>query len=361
MELELLLKMIFNQFKVESSFKDFQTFSSGHINDTYLILTEKKTNYILQKLNGNVFKNANEVIENKIKIAKFLEKKNVKTIQFIQTKNNLNYYKDSESNLWNLSVYIEESETFLQVKSNKMAYEAGKVTGGFLSETNNFKEELFEVLPNFHSMSFRFQQFEESLLNGNQIRKQESKEWIDFIFSVKEEMFLIENAIKENKIPLRVTHNDTKISNILFDKNQEAICLIDLDTVMKGTLLFDYGDALRTIASTASEDVTDLNKVEFNLDYFKNYTKGFLEKLHKNISKTELEYLPLSIKTMTFIIGLRFFTDFLNDDVYYKANYKKHNFDRAKNQFTLVKRIKENRQEIVDFIKETSSFLDLKS
>lgn len=359
MELELL-KNIFSQFKVENSFKSFKTFNSGHINNTYLILTNSKPNYILQKLNGNVFTKATEVIENKIKLASFLETKNVKTIQFLKTKNNLNYYKDEEGSLWSLSLYIESSKTFLQVVSSKMAYEAGKITGEFLSETNNFNNDLVEVLPDFHSMDFRFQQFEESLLNGNQIRKQESKEWIDFIFSVKEEMFQIEEVIKVNKLPIRVTHNDTKISNILFDNNQNAICLIDLDTVMNGTLLFDYGDALRTIASTASEDEINLNKIDFNVEYFKNYTRGFLEKLNKNISKIELEFLPVSIKIMTFIIGLRFFTDYLNDDVYYKANYKKHNLDRAKNQFTLVKRIKENQQEIVDFIRETSGFLDLK-
>ena len=361
MELELLLKNIFSQFKEESSFKSFQTFSSGHINDTYLILTETKPYYILQKLNGNVFKKAVEVIENKTKIANFLEQKGVKTIQFLKTKNHQNYYKDNEGNLWSLSYYIENSETFLQVTSNKIALEAGKVTGEFLSKTNNFKEELVEVLPDFHSMNFRFQQFEEALLGGNEKRKQESKEWIDFIFSVKEEMFQLENAIEKKEIPLRVTHNDTKISNILFDKNQNAICLIDLDTVMLGTIHFDYGDALRTICSTALEDETNLGKVDFNMEYFKNYTEGFLSTIKDNISKEELNYLPISIKTMTFIMGLRFFTDYLNNDVYYKANYKNHNLDRAKNQFTLVKRIKKNQQKITGFIREITSDLVLKS
>ena len=360
MELELSLKNIFSQFKVESSFKSFQTFSSGHINDTYLIITNTKPYYILQKLNGNVFKKAVEVIENKTKVASFLEQREVKTIQFIQTKNNRKYYKDDEGNFWNLSKYIEDSETFLQVTSTKIAFESGKITGEFLSETNRFKGELVDVLPDFHSMSFRFQQFEESLLNGNQIRKKESKEWIDFIFSVKEEMFVLEKAIQKKEIPLRVTHNDTKISNILFDKKQIAICLIDLDTVMLGTIHFDYGDALRTICSTALEDEANLNEIDFNIEYFKNYTQGFLSTIKDNISKEELNYLPISIKIMTFIMGLRFFTDYLNDDVYYKANYKNHNLDRAKNQFTLVKRIKENQQEITDFIRKESSFLGLK-
>lgn len=356
MELKILLENIFIQFKTESNFKNFKTFSSGHINDTYLVVTNSKPYYILQKINGNVFKKAAEVIENKVKVAKFLEEKSVKTIQFVKTKENKNHHIDSEGNLWNLSIYIENSKTFLHTESNKIAYEAGKITGQFLSETSSFKDSLVEVLPDFHSMSFRFQQFEEALLNGNEKRKEENTVWIDFISSVKEEMLMIDNLIKKNDIPQRVTHNDTKISNILFDDQENAICLIDLDTVMLGTILFDYGDALRTICSTAQEDETNLSKVDFNMEYFKNYTRGFLSAIKENITINELTYLPISIKTMTFIMGIRFFTDYLNNDVYYKAKYTTHNLDRAKNQFTLVKRLKENQQEIVNFIKVNSNF-----
>lgn len=356
MELKILLENIFTQFNTKSVFKKFKTFSSGHINDTYLVVTNSKPYYILQKINGNVFKKAAEVIENKVKVAKFLEEKSVKTIQFVKTKENKNHHIDSEGNLWNLSIYIENSKTFLHTESNKIAYEAGKITGQFLSETSSFKDSLVEVLPDFHSMSFRFQQFEEALLNGNEKRKEENTVWIDFISSVKEEMLMIDNLIKKNDIPQRVTHNDTKISNILFDDQENAICLIDLDTVMLGTILFDYGDALRTICSTAQEDETNLSKVDFNMEYFKNYTRGFLSAIKENITINELTYLPISIKTMTFIMGIRFFTDYLNNDVYYKAKYTTHNLDRAKNQFTLVKRLKENQQEIVNFIKVNSNF-----
>ena len=351
MELEKELKYVFSQFKTATSFKNFKTINSGHINDTYLIFTTKKPNYILQKINGQVFKNASQVIENKIKISKFLEKQKVKTLNFISTKNNKFYVKDEDDNCWNLSIYIEESQTFLEVKSPKVAFEAGKITGSFLAKTLKFDGELTETLPNFHSMSFRFQEFENSLKNASQKRKEKAKNWIDFALSKKEEMLVLEAAIIQKEIPFRVTHNDTKVSNILFDKNKNAICMIDLDTVMKGVIHFDYGDALRTICNTATEDEIDINKIDFNFDYFRNYTTGFLESMADTISKNELKFLPISIKIMTFIMGLRFLTDYLNNDIYYKTNYKEHNLDRAKNQFTFVKKIAENQQEINNFIR----------
>lgn len=350
MELEIRLKNILSHFSIENNFESFSTFSSGHINDTYLIITNKSPNYILQRLNGNVFKKAEEVIQNKIKISQFLQTKKTKTIDFIETIDGGFSFKDEKGFFWSLSLFIENSQTFLYVKSKEIAFEAGKITGQFLANTSAFKNSLVEILPNFHSMYFRFSQFDKAFANTSIKKKDEAKEWIDFTTSVREEMLTLENAIQRKKIPLRITHNDTKISNILFSKEQKAICLIDLDTVMKGIIHFDYGDALRTICNTTKEDEQDLSKVDFNLDYFKNYTKGFLESLHQNISKNEISYLPLSPKIMTFIMGLRFLTDFLNNDIYYKTNYKNHNLDRAKNQFTLVKKIKEKQQEITNYI-----------
>ena len=203
-------------------------------------------------------------------------------------------------------------------------------------------------------MFFRFQEFENSLKIASQKRKEKAKKWIDFALSKKEEMMVLEAAIIQKEIPFRVTHNDTKIANILFDKNKNAICMIDLDTVMKGVIHFDYGDALRTICNTAKEDEMDTNKIDFNFDYFRNYTTGFLESMVGSISKNELKFLPVSIKIMTFIMGLRFLTDYLNNDMYYKTSYKEHNFDRAKNQFTFVKKIAEDQEKITIFFKKIS-------
>jgi thiamine kinase-like enzyme len=149
-------------------------------------------------------------------------------------------------------------------------------------------------------------------------------------------MHILQELKEAGKIPVRVTHNDTKISNSLFDKDHKGICMIDTDTVMSGIIHYDFGDAIRTICNTAAEDEKDLSKVEFNLEYYKAYEKGFLERTKDSLSETELKYLSLAAKTMIFIMGIRFLTDYLNNDIYYKTNYPEHNLDRAKNQFKLI-------------------------
>ncbi len=154
--------------------------------------------------------------------------------------------------------------------------------------------------------------------------------------SYKEEMHILQELKERGEIPTRVTHNDTKISNSLFDKNNKGICMIDTDTVMPGIIHYDFGDAIRTICNTAAEDEKDLSKVKFNLDYYKAYEKGFLEQTKDTLSEVELKHLPLAAKTMIFIMALRFLTDYLNNDIYYKINYLEHNLDRAKNQFKLM-------------------------
>lgn len=351
MELEKKIASIFSQFQTNQRYKGFKTFNSGHINDTFLILTQEEINYVLQRINTNVFKKATDVIHNKIKITQHLSKKGIQTIHFIPTKENIYYLVDNDNHLWNLSKYIENSQTFLKVESNDIAYQAGLITAEFLAQTSDYEDHLIEVLPNFHSMSFRFQEFQNVLASASKTRKEKAQKWIDFALASKEEMMVLDRAINQKEIPLRVTHNDTKISNVLFDKNNKAICLIDLDTVMKGCLHFDYGDALRTICNTTNEDEANTSVINFNLDYFKSYTQGFLQNLAKTISKKEVAYLPKSIQIMTFIIGLRFLTDYLNNDVYYKTKHPEHNLDRASNQFTLVKKIKEQEPFIENFIK----------
>ncbi|CAL2103279.1 Phosphotransferase family enzyme [Tenacibaculum sp. 190130A14a] len=350
MELNQRLSYIFNLFDTNHSFKNFQTFSSGHINDTYLIYTYSTQQYVLQQLNGTVFKNAKDVIQNKVAISQYLIEKGSETIQFLPTKNSEFYILDKNNQFWCLSKYIQNSQTFLKATSNTVAFQAGFATGKFLNDTTNFTGILIETLPKFHSMEFRFQEFQKALTLAIKERIDKAKKYIDFVHKYIDEMLVIDKALENKRIPLRVTHNDTKISNILFDRNEHAICMIDLDTVMLGCIHFDYGDALRTICSTANEDETDLKKVDFNLDYFKNYTIGFFQSLKNTLTQTEIELLSHGPKIMTFIMGLRFLTDYLNNDVYYKTLYSEHNLDRAINQFTLVSKIIENKNDIVQFI-----------
>ena len=170
---------------------------------------------------------------------------------------------------------------------------------------------------------------------------EKAKKYIELVWSLRDEMHIIQNLKESGEIKLRVTHNDTKISNVLFDANNKGLCVIDTDTVMPGVVHYDFGDAIRTICNSAAEDETDLDKVNFNLEYYNAYTKGFLEEVASALSPTELKYLPLGAKTMIFIMALRFLTDFLNGDTYYKTKYPEHNLDRAKNQFKLIESMSE--------------------
>lgn len=354
------LERIFKQFQVVTEFVSFEELNAGHINDTFLIKTAQSPNYVLQKLNGAVFKDGDKLIANKFLISNHLQVKLAqlpfseiqrRVLCFVASKTGDFFYQDAARNYWNLSVFIEDSITYEKTPNAEIAYEAGKATGIFLALTADFKaDKLTSILPDFHSVSKRFLQFKEALGNTSEERKEQAKELIDFTNSYIDEMLVLDTAIQLKKLPLRVTHNDTKISNILFSKDHKALCLIDTDTVMEGVIHFDYGDAIRTICNTSDEDCSEINKIEFHFEYFKKYTMGFSKELQQNISPEELKYLPISIQIMPFIMGLRFLTDYLSNDVYYKTNYEHHNFDRSKNQYTLVQKIKEKYSEIEDFI-----------
>jgi len=340
------LKKTFNQFEHGAKFVTYVELASGHINDTYLIKTEIKPYFILQRINHEVFKCVPELVANKVKISSYLQEKmsslpekEIKrhVISFIGAKNGDMYYVDKNGNFWNMMLYIDKSKTFEIVTHEKVAYEGGKLFGEFLHLTRDFDAtELYEVIPNFHDMSSRYSQFEEALKVASAERINQTKLYIEKVKNLKEEMHILQHLKEKGKIPLRVTHNDTKISNALFDLNDRGLCVIDIDTVMPGIIHYDFGDAIRTICNTTTEDETNLDLVNFNLAYYKAYLKGFLEKIETTLSPLELKYLPLGAKTIIFIMALRFLTDYLNGDIYYKIKYKEHNFDRAKNQFKLL-------------------------
>ncbi|MFD0760940.1 phosphotransferase enzyme family protein [Lutibacter aestuarii] len=345
MELEHL-KKVFNQFNHSTNFLNHKELVSGHINDTYLIETSGDSKFVLQRINHLVFKDVPGLVTNKVNVSKHLLTKlkhlpknelKRRVLSFVPAKNGDYYYNDINGNYWNLMVFIEDSVTFETVKNEEVAYEGGKLFGRFLNLTSDFDaSKLTEVIPKFHDMSFRFSQFEESLKVATKERLTKAKDLIEKVHHLKEEMHIIQRLKESGEIQLRVTHNDTKISNALFDKNNKGLCVIDTDTVMPGVVHYDFGDAIRTICNTASEDEKNLELVNFNLDLYKAYTKGFLEEVESALTPTEIKYLPLAAKTMIFIMAIRFLTDYLNGNIYYKVAYPEHNFDRAKNQLKLI-------------------------
>lgn len=340
------LKSVFDEFEHNSEFHSYKELASGHINDTYLIITKKKPFFVLQRINHGVFKDVPGLIENKVAVSNHIKEKlkhlppkklKRRVLNFAKTKAGHSYHKDKDGNHWNLMYFIDKSVTHLIVTKKEIAYEGGKLLGQFLTLTSDFDaSKLVEVIPKFHDMSFRFEQFEDALKIASPERLEKAKDYIKRVADLKEEMHIIQNLKKSGEIKLRVTHNDTKISNALFNKKDKGLCLIDTDTVMPGVVHYDFGDAIRTICNTAAEDETNLDLVEFNLDYYKAYKKGFLKKMKTSISEIEMRYLPLSAKTMIFIMALRFLTDYLNNDIYYKTKYPEHNLDRSKNQFKLI-------------------------
>lgn len=345
------INFIFDQFVHNGEFESYQELASGHINDTYLIKTKKKPYFVLQRINHSVFKDVTGLIENKVAVSQHIQKKLKdlpkkeqyrRVLAFVKTKKGVSYYKDDSGNYWNLMYFIDDSLTFETVKDEEIAYEGGKLFGDFLNLTSDFDTaKLTEVIPKFHDMSFRYSQFQSALQSVSKARLYKSKSCIDRVMDLKKEMHILQKLKEAGDIKLRVTHNDTKISNALFTKDNKGLCVIDTDTVMPGIVHYDFGDAIRTICNTAAEDETNLDLVGFNVEYYKAYTKGFLEKMESSLSPLELKYLPLGAKTMIFIMAIRFLTDYLNNDIYYKTKYPEHNLDRAKNQFKLLQSMSE--------------------
>lgn len=337
---------IFNQFEHKFNFQSYSKLTSGHINETFLILTDACEHYVLQRINHNIFKNIPGLISNKVTVSNHLLKKlnylspqeiEKKVLCFIKVKGSENFYYSDGINYWNLMPYIKGGKTYEAVTSSAIAYEGGKLMGEFLNLTSDLAiSRLVEVIPKFHDMSFRLEQYKLALQSARVDRLKKAELYINRVSELRDEMQILQNLKETGKIPIRVTHNDTKISNMLFDEKDRGMCVLDIDTVMPGIIHYDFGDAIRTICNTASEDETDLSKVEFNLEFYQSYTRGFLEKTGEALTPIEIEYLPLAAKTMIFIIALRFLTDYLNNDVYFKTQYPGHNLDRAKNQFKLI-------------------------
>ncbi|TYA59161.1 aminoglycoside phosphotransferase family protein [Formosa maritima] len=326
--------------------------ASGHINDTYLINCSNDLKYILQNINNQVFNNLKDIISNKVLVTNHLKNEYDKisstyqTASFIKSKKDT-YYIEAYQGFWTLMEYIPNSKTIERAENEKQVFEAGKLFGNFISSTTTLDTDcIIETLPEFHSVPCRFLHFEAALKKASPVRMNHAKQLIDFVYKHKEEMFQLSELKNKNTFPLRVTHNDTKMSNILFNKGDNGLAIIDLDTVMPGIVHFDFGDSIRSICSNTVEDSEDLEQTFINMNFYNIYCKGFASETSMMFTPKEIEYLPLAVKTLIYIIGLRFLTDYLNNDVYYKTAYKTHNLVRAKNQMKLLQSVIENFDEV---------------
>jgi hypothetical protein len=308
-----------------------------------------------------VFKEPEKLMKNVEDITKHLKKKIIsvggdpdrETLNFIQTIDGKCFCHTSEGEFWRAYCFIEDAETYDAVENPNHFYSAGKALGKFQRLLSDFDANyLHETIPNFHNTEKRYFDFIEAVGTDAANRASLVKDEIKFVTERERDCSVITSKLKSGLIPLRVTHNDTKFNNVLIDtKTGEGICLIDLDTVMPGSYLYDFGDSIRFGTNTAAEDERDLDKVRLDLELFDCYTRGYLESVKDLLVAEELEYLPFSAKLMTFECGMRFLTDYLNGDTYFKIHRQNHNLDRARNQFKLVREM-EDKMELMKVITE---------
>lgn len=329
---------------------DYSLYGNGHINDTFLTRFRQADGtvlrYILQRMNHEVFKNPEQLMENIAGVTGFLREKIKKeqgnpdreTLNIVKTGEGNNFFRDSIGSYWRAYQFIEDATCFEKVKDSGSFYQSGFSFGHFQYLLSDYPAgTLHETIRDFHNTPVRFANLLKAVEEDKSGRVKEVKAEIDFVLEREKELHLLTDYYKEGKIPLRVTHNDTKLNNIMIDNvTGKGICVIDLDTVMPGFSVTDFGDSIRFGANTGEEDERDLSRISLDLELFEVYTRGFLEGCNRSLSETEINLLPAGARLMTLECGIRFLTDYLEGDTYFRIYREKHNLDRCRTQFKLA-------------------------
>lgn len=325
-------------------------YGNGHINDTFLLRYEtvdhSEKKYILQRMNHDIFRNPPLLMENIVHVTDHLRgiirsrggDPERETLNVLKTRDGASFFRDSGGSYWRVFPFIERSVCLEKVRNAKDFYDSAVAFGSFQKMLADFPAgTLHETIPNFHNTSSRFRDFRAAVQSGDRERAALARTEIAFALDRESETAVLTALLDAGALPLRVTHNDTKLNNILFDADTgKALCIIDLDTVMPGLSLYDFGDSIRFGASTGDEDEPDLDKVSLDLSLFEAFTKGYLEGCAGSLTAKEIEMLPMGAKLMTYECGIRFLADFLTGDTYFKVHRENHNLDRARTQFKLV-------------------------
>jgi thiamine kinase-like enzyme len=347
------LMTIFDSFAADGSFAEALPCGSGHIHDTFLIETSEKDidDYVLQRLNNKVFRNIPELQENIERVTKHMRRKlllvpgaDVKRecLTLIPAKNGKSWIVDEEGSFWRMFIYISDNRSYDIVDSPDKAFEGGRAIGRFQAFLADLPgKPLHETIPSFHDVEKRIDSFMFTLKNDPVGRVKETTGETDSILKRADDMRVIQRLGREGKIPVRITHNDTKFNNILFDVNGKSLCLIDLDTVMPGYFHSDFGDAIRTGANSAAEDEIELSKVKMDIDLFGAYAGGYLSETKNTLNSIEKEYLAFAPLLMTYEQALRFLTDYIDGDKYYRIHNKNHNIQRTRSQIRLLESMEE--------------------
>ena len=357
------VQKIIDHFQLDDIVTEAQAFGSGHINDTIRVRFAHGTpDVVLQRLNTSIFPDPAGLMENAVHVTEFLRDKLRKeggdwergTLTFVPVKDGGWIYQDEDGGVWRASYLIPGTMSYDLAENAEMFRSSGAAFGKFMADLSDFPAEtLHEVIPDFHNTVKRFATFKKALEADVCGRAESCRPEIDFVLSHELLAHEIVDRIADGRLPLRVTHNDTKINNILMDaKTGESVCILDLDTVMPGSALYDYGDSIRFGATHALEDETDLSKVDVDPELFRAYTEGYLSTTADRLTDEEKHCLLIGAMVITFETGMRFLTDYLDGDVYFKTARPQHNLDRARTQFKLVRDMEEKRELLEGIVKE---------
>ena len=362
--LENELKTISRHFQIYGEILHAEPLKIGHINETYTATYDQggtRVRYIHQKLNRNVFKNPAGVMKNIVRVTghirKTLESRNTpdltrRALVVIPTRDGEAYHENGHKDIWRTFVYVEGVQTHEAVQTPAQALQAGKAFGEFQNLLVDLPGgRLVETIPDFHHTRKRFENFQKAVQTDSHNRAANARREIDFALKRQAITGVVVDAMSQGKIPERITHNDTKFNNVMLDVvTGEAMCIVDLDTVMPGCALYDFGDMVRTTTSPTLEDELDLAKVTMQMPMFKMLAKGYLAAAGSFLTKREQELIAFSGKLITFEIGLRFLTDYLSGDVYFRTHRPGHNLDRCRTQFKLVESIEKQEVAMQKFV-----------
>ena len=365
---------IAQKFETTGNITEIKPLGPGFINDTFIVKTqgEKASKYILQRKNHQIFPDVPGMMKNIEMVTEHIRKKVIAeggdplrevltvTLRKPGTMTDAEradpaghlYFRDGKGNYWTMCVFIEGSVTYEKADTPELCYKGGKGIGKFQAQLADFTVPLNETIKGFHNIRWRFTQWDEAVARDAAGRVRDLKEEIGWIDSRREEMLAFWSLVENGTIPTRVTHNDTKISNILFDGKGDVLCVIDLDTCMSSTSLNDFGDAIRSYTNTGAEDDKDLEKVSMSIEMFEAYTRGYLSQRKGNLTQSEIDNLAFSARYITYEQVLRFLMDYIDGDLYYKTAYPGHNLVRTHAQYKLLQSIEEQFDAMNDIVKK---------
>ncbi|MBD5241260.1 MAG: aminoglycoside phosphotransferase family protein [Barnesiella sp.] len=356
-----LLNSVVKHFDLKGKVDSIKPLGNGLINDTYIVRTEGDApDYVLQRINHNIFTDVDTLMTNICEVTSHIRKKleaagekdiDRKVLTFVPNTTDGKYYFFDGENYWRVMVFIPDAHTFEAVNPES-SRNAGKAFGNFQAMLVDIDAELKESIPDFHNMEFRLKQLREAVEADPEGRVAEVKPILDELEKRAHEMTKAERLYREGKLPKRICHCDTKVNNMMFDDNGDILCVIDLDTVMPSFIFSDYGDFLRTGANKLAEDDPDIDRVEFDMDIFRAFTEGYLSSAKSFLTPLEIENLPYAAALFPYMQAVRFLTDYINGDTYYKIKYPDHNLVRTRNQFKLLQSVETHTPEMREFIAE---------